>query len=301
MTKRAQYEPRSAAERLAWEAAGELEHDSEIEALIEEAETPAPRAFTMLRWAAAAAVLVVVLVGVVVWRWSPREELYTTAVGERRVVVLPDQSRVTLNTATRVRVAYSKSLRSIVLEQGEATFSVARDTDHPFEVKAAGGTVRALGTQFNVLEGERNVTVSVLQGKIEVAAAAPSAALTSAAVNRTVLSDGQEVSYSPQGMSSIHAGSAERIRAWHAGRILFQDVSLAEAIVQFNRYSRMELVLGDPSLSARRVTGTFRIGETGAFLNALHEAFGVRAVVRGNAIVLWPAPADAPPLQRTDG
>src|SRR5262249_50839815 len=151
-----------------------------------------------------------------------------------------------------------------------------------FEVQAGGGTVRALGTQFNVLDGERDVTVSVLGGKGGGATAGPSAV-----ARGTVLSDGQEGSYSAQGVSSMRAGSADRIRAWHAGRILFRDVSLAEAIVQFNRYSRMELILGDPALSARRVTGTFRIGETGAFLNALREAFGVRAVVRGNAIVLW--------------
>jgi transmembrane sensor len=275
-------------QELAWELAGELGRDEEIEELVAEAQRatqePRPAARHILTWSAAAAVLVAAVCIGVYWQWPSSAAVYMTAVGEQRTVVLPDQSRMTLNTSTRVRVEFDREVRVIDLEYGEATFSVTHDAERPFEVRAAQGTARALGTEFNVLSSESDVTVSVLSGKVEVIA--PRRANRGERPQSAVLTHGEEITYNGAGVSQIQPADAARINAWRSGRIAFDDVDLQEALREFNRYGRTPIVLGDASLASVRVSGVFRIGETDALLSALNHAFEIQAERRKDAIEL---------------
>jgi transmembrane sensor len=276
-------------QELAWEIAGELAKDPDIAALVAEAERsptasrPRPVRQHLLTWCAAAAALGAVAVGIYV-QWPADGELYATAVGEQRSIVLPDQSRIMLNTSTRARVSFSRTLRVIELESGEATFSVVHDPSRPFEVRAAHGTARALGTEFNVFSSSGGVTVAVLTGSVEVLA--PATAGGPMASHATVLMGGQEVTYAGASVSPVRAADAERINAWHSGRIAFENVALQQALDEFNRYSVTPLVFHDPSLAELRISGVFRIDETEAFLRALDTAFGIHAQRGTDAIEL---------------
>lgn len=273
---------------LAWEASGELAEDEEIERLVAEAQqaTQNPRsdASHILLWSAAAAALVVAVCIGVYWQWPNSAEVYATAVGEQRTVVLPGQSRMVLNTSTRVRVEFHRDVRIIELEYGEVTFSVTHDADRPFEVRSAQGTARALGTEFNVLSLDNNVTVSVLSGKVEVIP--PETAHRGAPPQSTMLTHGEEVTYNSAGVSRIQPADAARINAWRSGRITFGNVDLQTAVREFNRYRSTPIMLGDASLASVRVSGVFRIGETDALLRALNTAFEIEADHRKDAIEL---------------
>lgn len=270
---------------LAWELAGELAKDDEIAALLADAQRASISVSVRQRkrrqyfmWSAVAATLAAVAIGTGLFLQRDSDALvYETALGEQRTVVLPDQSRMVLNTSTRARVVYGRDGRRVELTQGEATFSVAHDASRPFEVVAAKGTTRALGTEFNVLSAPAGVTVSVLSGTVEILApAVPSMRLT----------HGQEVTYSESAVSPVRTANADRIQAWHSGRIVFEDVALEQALAEFNRYTRTPIVARDPALAGLRVTGLFRIGETEALLRALDTAFGVHAERQSTAIEL---------------
>ncbi len=64
---------------------------------------------------------------------------------------LADGPTVILNSETRIRFpnSFIGTERKIFLS-GEAYFNVARDETRPFLVEFLGGSVRVLGTQFNV-------------------------------------------------------------------------------------------------------------------------------------------------------
>jgi transmembrane sensor len=273
---------------LAWELAGELANDTEIKTFLAEVESEAadrtvgrsPR--LSLLWAGAAATMVAVAMGIYL-QWPLFGAVYTTAVGEQRTVVLPDRSRMSLNTATRARVFYKRNARVIELDYGEATFSVTPNSGRPFEVHAAHGSARALGTEFNVMSTARGATVSVLSGKVEVTGPELLPATP------TVLERGQEVSYDAVHVSAVEHANASRILAWHSGRVAFEDVDLEHALAEFNRYVGTPIVLGDNSLRTIRMTGVFRIGETDALLQSLNIAFGIRANKGARSIQLLPA------------
>src|SRR3546814_11350330 len=65
-----------------------------------------------------------------------------------------------------------RSHRDVVLERGRAQFDVAHAPQRPFTVHAGPGTVRAVGTQFQVRHQDDAVQVILLEGVVEVSAPA---------------------------------------------------------------------------------------------------------------------------------
>jgi transmembrane sensor len=124
----------------------------------------------MFRRAAFVAAGVIVIAVLATWLASPAawhrqpeySERFATSIGEVRTVVLPDGTRVQLNTGTRIAAMINGRARLIRLDAGEAWFQVARDPQVPFVVYAGRVAVQALGTAFSVrLEGKGvDLTVS---------------------------------------------------------------------------------------------------------------------------------------------
>src|SRR3546814_18419265 len=96
-----------------------------------------------------AACVCLIFAGITIWR-TQQPQVYATGLGERRVVMLDDDSRLSLDANTRVRVKYSRAGRQLWLEAGRARFEVAKDPLRPFSVAAAGKIVVATGTEFSV-------------------------------------------------------------------------------------------------------------------------------------------------------
>ena len=102
---------------------------------------------------------------------APAQVAWVTVVNEsetQREILLPDSSRVWLNTCTTV--AYPESFagnRTVTLD-GEAVFSVVKNTESPFEVKAGLLSVTVLGTEFNVeaYPGQPTTAVTLYSGEV---------------------------------------------------------------------------------------------------------------------------------------
>ncbi|MEG1029854.1 MAG: FecR domain-containing protein, partial [Brevundimonas sp.] len=82
--------------------------------------------------------------------WLQSRTVFSTGVGEERLVQLADGSSVRLDTASRVRVRFDGDRRFIELQEGQAFFTVAHDASRPFVVAAGDARVTALGTVFDV-------------------------------------------------------------------------------------------------------------------------------------------------------
>jgi transmembrane sensor len=201
--------------------------------------------------------------------------LYRTAVGEQLTVSLPDGSSVTLNTASRLRVAYSKTERRLILEAGQALFRVAKGRTRPFVVQALDRVVTAHGTTFDVrIAPDRKVRVALVEGSVSVArVSAPKADPTELEPSQILVASNETVSVSRD-------PEIDKEVAWRDGLIIFEDDSLAEATAEVNRYVKAPIVLQDERLRQIRVSGAFRTGETGAFVEALQMSFPVRVVER---------------------
>ncbi len=287
---------------LGWELSQEVRDRPQIDALLEDldrelkggaAVRPKPKRPGLnivgvnISWQAglaAAALVAVCAVTALFLNGRPTVSDYATVIGEQRSVTLADDSTIALNTATHVRVAYSRGLRRIDLLAGEAVFAVTQDAARPFEVHALHGTTTAVGTEFDVQVTGDSAAVSVLKGTVAVRANE-----NSGGGQGTEISAGQAVDYTADGTTSaIRSADASKVRGWMAQRIVFSNVTLADALTDYNRYIKNPIVLGDPALGSRRINGVFKIGDQAAFLGALQQGLHVTARTTDTSIVLEP-------------
>jgi transmembrane sensor len=283
---------------LLWELLGELQNDPEVVQLTQSTMTPPRlpedrnRAWYRAGWAIAAAALL----SLGYWTLhiqhrheaTPgQEEVYATSTGEQRQVMLPDGSRISLNTATQLRARFTDTARRITLDWGEAIFFVQHDARRPFEVSAGHTQTRALGTIFNILYLDNRTGISVLEGRVHVAADSGSVDQ-----RQVELFKGLATTYTAKtGLGPVGPADLARISSWQAQRVEFDNVSLLDAVRDFNRYSAIPIRIGDHSIDSLRVSGVFHFDDIKAFTNALHGAFGIRSQRQEQTVVLLPANA----------
>lgn len=127
----------------AWAAAKDFAVDPQLldmrQAALRHARAVSTRRWSSRKWVGrAAAVMVGIMVGGTAFTYYlvTAPDVYATAIGERRTVVLSDGSQVALDSDSEVRVRYLKSARQLVLDHGRARFDVAHDITRPFSVTA---------------------------------------------------------------------------------------------------------------------------------------------------------------------
>ena len=206
---------------------------------------------------------------------APRDlpKSITTDIGRHLEVPLADGSLVHLNTASSIQVAYSKERRRVVLDKGEGLFDVAKDAQRPFEVVAGTTTVRAIGTRFSVLrlpDGRTDVTV--FEGVVEILKGQ-----TAGTEQPLRLGAGQTVTAQADKivLQQLARPALENKLAWREDRIIFDSVSLGEAIAQVNRYSPVPLRIMEPQLMDLRVSGAFSTADVPVFVRSLEQGFGL--------------------------
>jgi transmembrane sensor len=232
--------------------------------------------------AAAAACLVLAIAVAASWAvLHPRgteSGSFGTAIGEQQLLELADGSSVRLNTDTAVQVSYADNVRRIRLLRGEAIFTVAHDPSRPFEVVAAGGVVRALGTAFSVrLDGD-SISVAVTHGRVEVTSPQARANET----GRGVLQAGDVTTFVTRDreidVRHLPEQEIQRRLSWQEGYLVFAGEPLSEVVEEVNRYSPTPLRIASPALETLTVGGRFRVGDLDAVLDALRTSFGIEAV-----------------------
>lgn len=262
-----------------WLAAGSIPADR-----LRELAEPPPRPASRMRRQALGLGLCALAAGVAVAIWRPGDGMaeYRTAAGERRSVTLPDGSIVELNSRSRLQVGFDDARRRVVLQAGQALFTVREDMARPFIVDAGFGSARVTGTRFDVRRDTDRMQVVVESGSVEVAGAQDAAAVAVAAGN-SVLVD-----------ASGHAGRARPVAvavelAWRNGQIVFADADLRSAVREVSRYREQPVVLATgQGLEDLRLTSVFQTADTDAFLTALPHILpvAVRRLPDGRAEIV---------------
>lgn len=221
---------------------------------------------------------------------APQAVDYATALGERRVVMLGDGSRLSLDAASEVSVAYSEDKRELVLKSGRAKFDVAKNPLKPFSVVAGDKLIVATGTSFSVeiLDGEVNVVlfeghVAVLNRATKRPAVIPRQGGLDAI--DSLLQPGQELSMRAQGPAKLEDIDVGRATSWEAGQLSFADEPLAQAVERMNRYSSTRFVIGDPEAGRVEISGVFNSNNVDGFVSNVTGVFPVKTVRRGSEVV----------------
>lgn len=245
---------------------------------------PPTRARAWIAAALAASLAIAIAAPWAIARFGPAEgQRYATDVGAREAVVLADGSRVTLNTNTRGRAVVDEQRRSFWLEEGEAYFEVAKDPKRPFVITAGKDRITVLGTRFSVRHVGGRTEVTVVEGKVRL-----DLAQAGGAPAVPVVMTGNEAALADNGSVLVIARTPEQVAnelSWRKGQIAFDQKTLAEVALEFNRYNRLQLVVEGEAANLR-LSGNFDAENVEAFARLAHEGLGLRVRRDGDRVVL---------------
>ena len=268
----------------AWISIGEHATEPELLAMRRDALGRARGAQRRWDWrAVAAAIALLILAPALGIAWymlrPPAEQLFQTAHGEQRVIVLTDGSRVSLDARTEVRVRYTSDIRNLELKHGRASFEVAKDVARPLNVRVGPRIVTALGTVFSVEREARKVVVTLMEGRVAVTTReTPNSLIEMHPRQELRLTDAGEVAL----RSGIDPGQA---LAWREGKLIFEDEPLREVVARMNNYGATPIVVTGEA-NELRVGGVFRAGDTTAFVDAMISYFPVTVTHQADAVTL---------------
>lgn len=182
------------------------------------------------------------------------------------------------------------------------------DENRPFEVIAAQGQIRDIGTRFNIYTAADYTQVTVTEGEVEVMtekAFDPGRALDKQSqvlldqrewVNRMIyearqwlqiktfdanlavrITAGQQLAYNSQGeFSSLKKADTALISAWREGRLVFELAQLAEVATQIARYHPVEFQFADAKLKQLKVSASFNTNNLPLILSTLQATLNVQ-------------------------
>ncbi|EJM71213.1 FecR family protein [Pseudomonas sp. GM55] len=275
-----------------WDVAGDLPRPAPAPVV------PLARARPQAAWrtmgiAAAVCALALPLAALGGWHlgWLPNSYQHFESTDNVRTVTLNDGSQVELNLGSELTYSNYKDQRQVTLNKGEAFFSVSHDTRHPLIVKAAEGRIRVTGTQFNVWMYEDQVKVNLIEGSVLVSS------------NDDLPGDGLRLG--PAMQASYRRGDfTPRISdtydndsslAWRQGKLVLDDLALADALPLINRYLDKPLKVADSSTGSIHIGGIYNIKEINGLVKSLPRVLPVYLTRNDNGnLVVNAIPQKAP-------
>lgn len=208
-----------------------------------------------------------------------KQEHFAAGLGAIREITLPDGSKVTLDTQSRLTFHTTASTREIILESGRARFAVAHDRGRPFIVFARGSAIVATGTLFDVRIDGAAVEVTLLEGGVEL--------------------QRRSIGSMPKRLARLHPGEraivgevpepkiSEVAKAdeWTSGILEADRLPLAVIVAEANRYGAKKIVLADPLIGRLRVSGAFRPQATEELAASLAAALDLRLERRADGTI----------------
>lgn len=236
-------------------------------------------------FAAAAALIMAIALGPMLslmWRAD-----YRTANGQRLQVTLPDGSQLALGSSSAIDMDYSDEHRRITLLAGRIYVDVKTDTARPFEIIAGAVQARALGTRYAVAKQKDGVEVSVAEGRVAVVTDD----------TRFTLTRGQLAMLENSDQSILKQTiPADNVAAWRRGLLIVEHKKIADVLARLDKYFPGSILITDPTLAQRQISGVFRLDDPAAAARAVVQPYGGQVV--SYPWLLLARPGAAEPLRR---
>jgi transmembrane sensor len=202
-------------------------------------------------------------------------KVYETTIGERRRVVLEDNSVAMLDTDTRIAVKYDETSRLVDLQRGQVNFHVSADRGRPFTVSGAQQNIVSHQSDFEVRRDGQTISVVLINGYATVESRG----------HETMLQSGERLIASDSRIR-LDKPRLQPLLAWQKGQAILENDKLADAIGEMNRYSTMKLTIGDPVAAELRVSGVYKVGDNLGFAHSIARLLPLRVMQSDGKVIL---------------
>lgn len=185
---------------------------------------------------------------------STSEQTFTTitcAIGDKSNVTLPDGSTVCLNSGSKLIFDnnFKGKYRQVFLE-GEAYFSVKKNIEIPFKVKASEIEIEVLGTEFDLraYADEDFISTTLVKGSVKI---------NSQLQNITMKPSEKAIFNKTENKIKLYAISGIiHETEWKDGRLVFINESLGDLELKLERWFDVDIEFSDEQVKNRKFSGT---------------------------------------------
>lgn len=233
-------------------------------------------------WRVAASLVIIVFTAAILYyliATPEMTEIYAEASNIEHV--LPDGSVVTLYRGSKIgyQASFVKEERTVTLE-GEASFNVQHDTQHPFIVSGSNLRIMVLGTEFtvNTWAGNNEISVVLETGTVSLF-------FKDNESKNMILKPG-EAALINTGDKSMQKSLNTNLNynAWLTGNIVFNNTSMEEVAEVLAKVYHVEIVMAE-NLKDCTLTATFEKQSFDQVLNVISETLGIKASRRSENII----------------
>lgn len=210
------------------------------------------------------------------------EQINSTKNGERREIVLSDNSVVKLNVASKLTITddFGGKGRKVFLD-GEAFFDVQKD-GRTFIVETVNAQIRVLGTRFNIRSRNLQTEVAVEKGKVSLQN------LSRNTRSEQILQNDQMsrcIQNTPP--SAPELVKSEYVSAWMSNRLALNNRAFGDVLVELQRIFDTNIQLTDTTLAHRTITGIFNESDgIENILTAICAAVGAEFRLEKNTYII---------------
>jgi transmembrane sensor len=204
---------------------------------------------TKIWYSIAASVLLVISLGY----YFINKTSYTVVNNEQNAVIknvtLPDGTLVQLNGGTTIKYAARsfKTNRKLQLLNGEVFVKVVHQEKYPFLVDLGDVHALDLGTSFNIIKRNRDITLTVAEGEVALQQhlASKSIRLKAGTIGRY---------FSATGKLVAEKNTDLNYKSWLDKDFVFTETPLSEVVKQLNKVYKASIIIDGDNLETRKLT-----------------------------------------------
>ncbi len=209
---------------------------------------------------------------------KPQLSTISTPKGGQYEVVLPDGTKIWLNSASSIQfpTAFTGKERMVSL-QGEAYFEVAKNKDMPFKVKTDFQEIEVLGTHFNVMayDNESSIKTTLLEGSVRI----------SSEEGRALLKPGQQAELNKSNSHlSVQQVATKAAVAWKDGVFMFAHEDMRSILNKLSRWYDVEVIYKNTSTDHRYSGNISRFEHVTEVLRTMEMTGTVHFEIKGRRI-----------------
>lgn len=233
----------------------------------------------MKRWYWAAAAVVIVTMGGLLFLNYQSQNRVATAFGELREQQLPDGSKVTLNANSAITYTkgWDKGNEREVWIKGEAFFHVAKTpAKSRFVVHTDRFDVVVTGTQFNVVNRDEKTNILLTEGSV---------ILVTPDGNKHKMTPGEFVEVYNEQLQK-KTGREENVLAWKDKKLFFENTPLHTALEKIQEIYGIRFTIGNANIGNKPISGILPNDNLNVLLDALEATNEFHVIRKDGEIII---------------
>jgi transmembrane sensor len=215
--------------------------------------------------------------------------------GIKSTIELSDGSKIWLNADSKIEYpkVFTGTAREVHLH-GEAFFEVAKNPAKPFIIHLDKGTIRVLGTSFNVraYDNESLVETSVRTGKV---AFIPRYKSKNKKADTVFITPDNKVSFSYKDEQVLLLPTVSKDdQAWTDGTLIFKDNSFEEIAEELERSFGKEVIFVSEKVKSYRFRGSFNNDSLDKIMFYLSRIKDFKYKITGTQLIIGDSISELP-------